>query len=230
MSTTCRNTHPCASAQSSLSFHTHAVQASSSPSPAHQPVDSTPPPITGEKRNCIAAFGAYDDPSPQPRKKRKLANNIDTSNREHAPKIIAVANCKMVDLVGVVKLHESPMPPTSPPDLKIAILRTGPQTRSASPSTESASVPPPFSPAVRPLTPPFTLQGTPQSTPPSTDSPRSRLKTKSRQPTVIPLDSLFVPMPGACDHTLHPAYASSYIVPLCPRCRLEFALDQLRVI
>jgi hypothetical protein len=37
-------------------------------------------------------------------------------------------------------------------------------------------------------------------------------------------------MPGACDHTLHPAYASSYIALLCPRCRLEFALDQLRAI
>jgi hypothetical protein len=147
MYATYRITHPCASARFSLSFHAHAVQAPYSPSPPQQPVDPTLPPVTDETRNYIAAFGEYDDSSQQPRKKRRVDNNFDTGTRKHVPKTIAAADCKMINLVGIAKLHEPSTPPTSPPDLKNAILRTGPQPRSASPSTESASVSPPFSPS-----------------------------------------------------------------------------------
>jgi hypothetical protein len=229
MSTLYRITNPSASAQSSLSFDAQAIQAVSSSSSPQQPANAAPTLVTGEKRSYIAAFGEYDGSSPQLRKKRKLDNSPHPDTREYVPKTVAAMGYEMVDVVGTAKLHQLPAPPTSPPDFKNAILRMRSQSLSASPLTESADAPclTSNSPAARPLNPPPTPRDT---SPAPATSPRTRSRAKKKEPTVVPPDSMFVPMPRACGHTRHPAYAGSYIVPLCPRCCLEFALDQLRVI
>jgi hypothetical protein len=41
---------------------------------------------------------------------------------------------------------------------------------------------------------------------------------------------MIVDVPFPCDHLRHPACSSSFEEPLCPRCKLKFAVDQLRVI
>jgi hypothetical protein len=147
-----------------------------------------------------------------------------------------------MDAIDVVKIDLATTSPTSTPVQNHAVPQIGLYPRSASPSREGARVPVPTLPASRPLNPPSTPQGVLRLSflefdalsnkrhENSREEKRNKAKAHDQVPQIYPSKSMIVDVPFPCDHLRHPACSSSFEEPLCPRCKLKFAVDQLRVI
>jgi hypothetical protein len=209
------------------------------------PTGITHPPVTGEKRKRSIGSGEYNGSNLQPRKKRKMDDSANLDTLDHAFAAVRATECKMVDVFEVVKAYEPLTPPTSPPDQDAAVLMAGPHTRHASHFRLGMGLSPSNSPAALPFTPPHTppaLEGTKQKVPPSENASSSNGHSKIEKvkkdqcdeqiPFVTPPESLYVATQAHCSHLLHPAYSSLFTKSesVCPQCRLDFALDQLRTI